>query len=184
MNPFATLGLPQSFDVDGPELEARYRDLQRALHPDRHVGAPPNERRLSLSKAIEVNAAYRLLKNDIKRAEALLSLTEGEGATGATQTGQEPADPELLMEVMELREALSDAKVSRDVSRVQTLADTVRGHRAESLERLRAAFAEVSTDEARSTSAATLQAARAAVARLKYYERFLDEVVVIEDELL
>ena len=67
MDPFATLGLARRYDVDPRELETKYRDLQRALHPDRHVSGSPSERRMSLSRAVEVNEAYRLLRDDLAR---------------------------------------------------------------------------------------------------------------------
>ena len=35
VDPFATLGLPARYDLAPPEIEQRYRELQKALHPDR-----------------------------------------------------------------------------------------------------------------------------------------------------
>ena len=69
MDPFATLGLPRRYDVDKVELDRRYRELQQTLHPDKHASAPASERALTLRKAIEVNEAYRVLRDDQKRAE-------------------------------------------------------------------------------------------------------------------
>src|SRR5262249_27402541 len=74
MDPFATLGLPRRYEIDMQELETRYRELQKALHPDKHAGASASQRRLSLERAIQVNEAYRVLKDDLKRAEALVAL--------------------------------------------------------------------------------------------------------------
>ena len=68
---FDVLGLPPTFDLDPRALEQRYRDLQRALHPDRFSQASASERRASLSKAVSVNEAYRALRDDLKRAEVL-----------------------------------------------------------------------------------------------------------------
>src|SRR4051794_15429497 len=103
-DPFAILGVPRRFSfpagLASAELEQRHRDLSRALHPDRHVNAPPAERRLALEKAVAVNDAFRTLRDPLSRAQALLALhgvaiTEGDRASNA-----------LLMEVMELREEL------------------------------------------------------------------------------
>jgi len=55
-DPFQTLGVPARFDLDAEELAQRHRDLSRALHPDKFAGAGAQERRLSLSRAIEVHA--------------------------------------------------------------------------------------------------------------------------------
>lgn len=174
MDPFATLGLAARYDLDPAELESHYRELQKALHPDKHAGAPASQRRMTLLKAVEVNEAYRTLRDDIKRAEALLVLHGG-----ATLAGQrEAADPDLLMEVMELRETLSDAKSRRDASEIKRLAERVDGLRLAVRAELSAAFAALSG----APVPAQLARLQASVSRLKYYQRFLDEVSAIDDE--
>ncbi len=116
MDPFDTLGLPPRFDLALTEIEQRYRDLQKTLHPDKYAQASASERRASLSHAVTVNEAYRALKDDLKRAEALL-LRFG----GAPQNKGSAQDPELLMEVMELREALAECRAERDLARARKL---------------------------------------------------------------
>ena len=176
MDPFATLGLARRYDLDPNELERRYRELQKALHPDRHVGASASQRRMALGKAVEVNEAYRTLRDQQKRAEALLTLLRGGDAT-AQPAVRETADPELLMEVMELREALSEAKQARDMARVGSLAERVRALHAGTDARLLRAFGELreQADAGQLAKIATL------VSRLKYYQRFLDEVSAFEE---
>src|SRR5688572_29875848 len=115
MDPFDTLGLPPTLDLDVQMLEQRYRDLQRALHPDKFAQAASSEKRASLLKAVGVNEAYRALKDELKRAEVLYARYGG--VLDEKQQGK--GDPELLMEVMELREALSDARASKDAKAVQ-----------------------------------------------------------------
>lgn len=166
MDPFTTLGMPAVYALDRSVLEQRYRDLQRALHPDRFTSAPATERRMALSKAVEVNAAYRLLRDDVKRAEALVALRCGAAAS-------ETADPDFLMTIMELREALSEAKAAADLRAVRTLASRVTAAEERAQERFSR------TLEAEPVDASTL---RTALSELKYYRRFLDEVAVIEDE--
>lgn len=168
-DPFAVLGLPAAYELDEDELERRYRDLQKALHPDRHAGAPPEERRIALSRAVEVNEAYRTLRDDLARARALLALRGH-----AQDEKKQPADPAFLMEIMERREALSDARAARDLGRVRTLAGAVRAE----AERARARLAKRFAAEARPEEIAE------ELAKLRYYRRFLDEVEVIEEEAL
>lgn len=168
MDPFATLGMSPAYALDRDELERRYRDLQRALHPDRFTAAPAAERRMALGKAVEVNQAYRVLRDDLSRAEALVSLRAG-------STTAAPADPELLMTVMELREALSEAKAARDLAAVRKLAARVEADELRVKTKLAAQL-----DDAASAS----DTLTALVNELKYYRRFLDEVAVIEDEEL
>jgi len=177
MNPFTTLGLPVRFDLDPQQVEQRYRDLQRALHPDKFAQASGAERRMSLAKAVEVNEAYRVLKDDVRRAEALLALR-------GVAIGEEraaPADPELLMEVMELREALGEARAARDLSRVGKLSERVTAMRRATIDALTERFGAL--PEATAPPPA-LEKLAALTSRLRYFRRFLDEVAVIEEEAL
>ena len=48
-SPFDVLGLPVRYAIDPSTLEARVRDLQRALHPDKHTNGTPAERRIASS---------------------------------------------------------------------------------------------------------------------------------------
>ncbi|MGD8858610.1 MAG: Fe-S protein assembly co-chaperone HscB [Myxococcales bacterium] len=178
MDPFATLGLPRRYDMDRGELEARYRELQKALHPDRHAGASASQRAMNMGKAVEVNDAYRVLKDDLRRAEALLVALGGSLAGGGADDAG-AADPEFLMEVMELREGLGEAKAEKDMTRVRELADQVGAMQGQAREALVKAF-----DAAESGDDAAVKKAAALVGRLKYFRRFLDEVSVIEEEAL
>src|SRR5258708_37188915 len=104
MDPFATLGMARGFEIDLGAAERRHRELSRALHPDKFVRAGPSERRAALAKAVEVNEAWRIMRDPIRRAEALLRL----GGVEAGE-GKEPSpEPDFLMEMLERREALSD----------------------------------------------------------------------------
>jgi molecular chaperone HscB len=172
VDPFATLGLPRRYEVDPHELETRYRELQRALHPDRHASESPAQRRLALAKAVEVNAAYRALRDDLARGEALLALERGPGRSAERAT----ESPEFLMEMLERREALGEARSARDAARVRAMADEIGALQGRASGELIAAFA-------RGGDGGLEQAARL-LGRLKYYRRFLDEVAAIEDEVL
>jgi molecular chaperone HscB len=175
MDAFDVLGLAPALELDPAALEQRYRDLQRALHPDKFVHASSTERRESLSRAVSVNEAYRLLKDDLKRAELLFKRLTGTTA----DDGQTTADPELLMEVMELREELAGARKRRDAQRGQMLKTEVRGREQSAHQELRKAYALLSTGP---NPDAQAKAAHA-LARLRYYRRFQDEAAALEDEL-
>lgn len=175
MDPFATLGLPRRYDVDKVELDRRYRELQQTLHPDKHASAPASERALTLRKAIEVNEAYRVLRDDQKRAEALLATLGG-------RVSDQTADPELLMEMMELRESLSEARADKDAARVAKLSAAVAEHAAGARRELAQVFEQLQKESA--PIASGLQRAQALLGRLRYYRRFQDEVAMFEDEAL
>jgi molecular chaperone HscB len=175
MDPFSTLGLPRRYDIDVQRLETGYRELQKALHPDKHAGASASQRRMSLLKAVEVNEAYRVLKDDLRRAEALLALYD---AAAARAPGSE--DPEFLMQVMELREGLSEAKAERDLPRVRRMAAAIEHEAAEA----RGALVEAFDRLAAAHGAPEVARVSGLIGRLKYYKRFLDEVSSIEQEAL
>ena len=73
---FERFGLPQSFDVDRELLDTRYRESQRAVHPDRFVNATDQERRLSMQRATDINEGYQTLKDPLKRGRYLLELDD------------------------------------------------------------------------------------------------------------
>lgn len=177
MNPFATLGLPARFDVDPEQIEQRYRDLQRALHPDKFAQASAAERRMSLSKAVEVNEAYRAMRDDLERAKALLAVF----GVDSRDERAGAADPEFLMEVMELREALGEARARKDLAKVGVLAERVRKMQRATLDDMTVRFGTLPDRDAPGPELAKLTAL---LAQLRYFRRFLDEVAVIEEEAL
>jgi molecular chaperone HscB len=168
MDPFATLGIAPSFDVDLPALEKTHRELSRALHPDRYVGASASERRAALERAVAVNEAWRIVREPIRRAEALLALRGM-----AIDEGTEPkASPEFLMDMLEQREALADARRSKDLAAVKSIAGAIEGLARRAQDELARGFAQ-----------GELDGLRAKLGELRFYRRLLDEVSAIEDEL-
>lgn len=109
-NHFELFGLVTGYRVDTRLLAERYRALQQAIHPDRFAAAGERERRLSMQASIRVNEAFQILKDPLERARYLLSL-HTDGAEIETETTKDMA---FLMEQMELREALSEAKGATD----------------------------------------------------------------------
>src|SRR5581483_12006679 len=113
------------FAVDLAALERRYKELTRVLHPDRFARADPRARRASLARSVQLNEAWRTLKDPVRRAEYLLSLQgiEVGGEEGTVRREGEkkerlPVPQALLLEVMELREGLAEARAAGDAARV------------------------------------------------------------------
>ncbi|MGO8997337.1 MAG: Fe-S protein assembly co-chaperone HscB [Polyangiaceae bacterium] len=169
MDPFAVLGIERRYDVDLIALEKRHRELSRALHPDRYAGAGVAERRLTLAKAIEVNEAWRQVRDPIARAEALFSLA----GVAVGERNEPPPSPALLMEAMDRREALADAKAKRDLAAIDHLAGEVDARRREIEEKLGAGFAR----------GGDLHGLVSLLGELRFHRRLLDEVSAIEDAL-
>jgi len=167
VDPFATLGIPRSFDVDLGAVERTHRELSRALHPDKFTGGSERNRRTALAKAVEVNEAWRIVRDPLRRAEALLRL----GGLDLTE-GQEPKPAaEFLMEMLELREALSDAKNAHDLGAIRSMAADIEARVRETERALSAGFARGE----RETLVGRL-------GELRFFRRFLEEVSAIEDE--
>jgi len=170
VEPFETLGVEPVYSLDLAVLEQRHRDLSRALHPDRHAASGAAERRMALGRAIEVNEAFRILKDPVRRAEALLArrgVHSGEGKEPA-------ASPALLMEVMERREALAEVRKTKNEAALARLIAEVSSEASHAQAVLGSEFASPSSNFAEILKR---------VGELRYYRRFLDEAASIADEL-
>lgn len=109
-NYFELFGLPVDYVVDTDHLSAHYRELQKAVHPDRFANSTEQERRLSMQGAVRINEAYETLKDPLLRARYLLQLNDIDMGEGQETT----RDAAFLMEQMELREALEEARNQPD----------------------------------------------------------------------
>jgi len=103
-NYFELFGLPIAYDVDQSKLAEHYRELQRAVHPDKFASASDQDRRLSVQRAALINEAFQTLKSPIRRARYMLEM-RGMEFDDQRETAIEPA---FLMEQMELRESLAE----------------------------------------------------------------------------
>lgn len=159
LNHFQRLGMPQSFDLDLDTLEKRYIGFQRSVHPDRFAAKPAKERAMAESQAVSLNEAYEALRDPLTRAAYLIQLKGGQSSS--IERDETIRDPELLMEAMELREALSAAE---SVRAVEELAAKAGGDAIALLSQISRAFDE---DD--------LPKANRLVIRFKYLRKFLSE---------
>lgn len=128
---FALMGLPRRFELDRAELDARWRELQAQVHPDRFAAEGAAAQRVAMQWSVRVNEAVRRLRDPLRRAAYLCEL-RGVPIDAEKNTAM-PA--EFLLHQMQWREALDDAA---DRAAVQALADEVRRYEAEAMERLAA----------------------------------------------
>lgn len=106
---FELFGLPQKYEVDPRELEEKYITISRNIHPDKYAVAGPEMQAFALRASAAVNNAYAVLRDPIHRAEYLL---ESAGGPSATLNKQVP--PDMLGEIMMLREGIEEAKAGGD----------------------------------------------------------------------
>jgi molecular chaperone HscB len=113
---FELFGLAPAFGLNKEVLEKAYRDIQSRVHPDRFAHAGDAERRASLQWTTRVNEAYRTLKDPVQRARHILEL-HGVDVAFETNTAM---PPEFLMQQMELRETLEEAKDAAALDALRT----------------------------------------------------------------
>lgn len=169
-NHFELFELPVTFDVDQEALSLRYRELQRAVHPDRFANASDQEKRLSVQQAALINEAYQTLKTPLARARYLLQVNGIE--LDDSDTSMAPA---FLMEQMELREALAAVRDKEDpFAELNRLRDQIEATERELVESLRQLF-EQGTE---------LEQGKDLVRRMQFIQRLLGEVDELEEALV
>ena len=119
---FSLFNLPPSFRVDTSVLDQRYREAQARVHPDKYVQSGDTERRLSLQWATRVNEAYQMLKKPLSRAQYLLKIRNH--PIDAENNLAMPSD--FLMEQMEWREAVFEARTAREQDELERLHSRVK----------------------------------------------------------
>ncbi len=133
---FTLFGLPRVFNVDLGVLDARFREAQAQVHPDKFADASEADRRLSMQWATRVNEAYQALKKPLPRAQYLLHLAGQD--VGAENNTAMPVD--FLMEQMEWREAVQEARQAGQVDELEDLHFRLRDQIAERYAELGALF--------------------------------------------
>lgn len=171
-NHFELFDLPISFEVEQETLALRYRELQRAVHPDRFANATEQEKRLSVQQAAQINEAYQVLKSPLSRARYLLEISGLPLDDTDTQM-----DPSFLMEQMELREALAEVRGADDPFEALNKArNNIESREREFIESLQQAFGDGSKE--------ALEHARDLVRKMQFMQRLLGEVDDLEETLV
>ena len=117
-NFFETFNLPVLFNIDIDMLNHQYRTLQKTIHPDRFVNATDAEKKQSLQKSTQINDAYQVLKDPIKRASHIISLYQ--------VVKENALPPDFLMQQMEWEE---EFETINDLEQVQLFSDKIDGEK-------------------------------------------------------
>lgn len=164
-NDFELFGLSPAFGIDRAAVDARWKDLQREAHPDRFASADAASQRLAMQWSVRINEAYQRLKDPLRRAAYLCELN-GAPIEAESNTAM---PPDFLMQQMEWREQLDEA---RDAAELERLADEVAASRRSRVEALR-----VTADDQRDFPALARQ-----VRALMFIERFARDVELRLDQ--
>lgn len=162
---FSLLGLPAIYAIDKDELESRYLARSREVHPDRFVGAEARERVEALGATMELNEAYKILRDDVRRAEHLLA------RHGLTIGGNEQLDPDFLMDVLEAREELAEAQAAGDQAAIARLEEAMLDRRDAALDQVARLWDAVETGENPGSELAEI---KRQLILLRYIGRYLE----------
>ena len=154
---FALFGLPRRFELEPAQIEQRWKALQQHAHPDRHAHAGAAAQRVAMQWSVRINEAYQRLRDPLRRAAYWCEL-HGQPVQADSNTAMPPA---FLLQQMQWREALDEA---RDQADLQRLLHEVQAERSARLAELTDAI------DRRHDAAAAAGHVRA----LMFIERFLD----------
>ncbi len=141
---FALFKLEPAFDIDVETLEQTYRSLAARFHPDKYAAASAFEQKQAVMMASAVNEAYRVLKNPTERAAYLLQ-QHGIEADAPEHTA---FAPEFLMQQMEWRETLEEARAGGNTAALAELDEEIAAEQQNLQQQLRTAFLRQNHDEA------------------------------------
>ena len=158
---FELFGLPERFALDRAQLDASWKQLQGAAHPDRFATDTAAAQRVAMQWAVRINEAYRRLKNPLARAAYLCSL-HGVDLEAESNTAMPPA---FLMQQMEWRDALSEAGT---LDAVDGLTDEVMAARNAALKSLQAQIDDAAEPDWRAVAAT--------VRGLMFVDKFMSDI--------
>lgn len=162
LDPFELLGVPRRFSVDEQALRQAFLKASAEQHPDRF--SDPIEQADAVETMSKLTDAYRVLSDPELRAKALLALSGLELAED-----KDKLPPDLLMEVMEVREEMEAAVQSGDQAEIDRLRHWAGEQRDRYLRKLGLLLdAELDADKAK--------AVRLELNALRYMQRMLDQI--------
>lgn len=167
---YSFFGLEERLSLDPADLQRRFYDLSRKLHPDRYGRRPPVEQRYSVEATSILNDGYRTLRDPVKRAEYLL---KQRGLDIGEQRSRD-VPPELLEEVFELNMALEEMRGGDESVRPQLVQarEHFTGLLADVDRRIEAAFGRFDETQA----AEVLGEIRGLLNRRRYIQNLVGEV--------
>ncbi len=164
---FTLFGLERRQRQEPVQLDARRRELQAEVHPDRFAAQGAAAQRVAMQWSTRVNEAYHRLKDPLRRAAYLCGL-RGAQVDAENNTAM-PVD--FLMRQMAWREALDEASGAAEV---RALAEAVAAERAAMFATLERTLDEDA--DAAGTGKAGAARAVEQVRALMFVERFHDDI--------
>lgn len=155
---FQIFGLEKKYEIKGDNLEGKYKDWQKKLHPDLVHSKSEREREYAAEQSARVIDAYRTLTKPLSRAIYILKL---EGVD--VDEEQTVSEPDLLSEIMEIREAVEEAADSQALKHIQSQVEKKLKHWSKCF--------------ANAFESQKFEEASTCIQRMTYYERINEEIV-------
>ncbi|CAI8602329.1 unnamed protein product [Vicia faba] len=155
---FEIFGTEKTYDVEGIDLEGKYKEWQKKLHPDLVHSKSQKEKDFAAEQSARVIDAYHTLSKPLSRAIYMLKLDGAE-----IDEEQTIYDAELLAEIMEIREEVEEATNSEALNHI-------RSQMQEKLQNWSNAFADAFERR-------DFEEAKNVIKRMTYYSRVIEEVV-------
>ncbi len=165
---FELLGLQRQFDISDDKLMAAFRAMARRIHPDRFTGQTEEARTLSTRLSAQLNQAVGVLRDPVTRASYLLDLASGPSASDVRSV-----PPDVLADVMALREELEQAQTAGDQAVLERLRGTATERRANVIGQLSA-----SADRLAAAADDEKHQFRELINSIKYFDTLLGELAV------
>lgn len=174
MSYFELFDLSEDYYIDTSYLTELYQEKQKECHPDRFTAASDQEKLKALQLATETNNAYQTLKDPIRRAVYLLTL-KGIDVNNEVFTLQ---DNQFLTHQFELREKLETLTDNRSIEKKDQLVELtliIQQISQEERKLKNQLYTEIEND--------AWENAADCIRKLRYYERLLEQVDQIQDQL-
>ncbi|CAK7342111.1 unnamed protein product [Dovyalis caffra] len=154
----------KKYGIEDNNLDGKYKDWQKKLHPDLVHSKSEKEREFAAEQSARVIDAYRTLSNALSRAIYILKL---EGVN--INEEETVSEPELLAEIMEIREAVEEAPDSQALNEIKSLMQ-------EKLQNWSNSFANAFRGR-------KFEEAVKCIRRMTYYERVNEEIDIFDQSL-
>ncbi|XP_078429746.1 DNAJ heat shock N-terminal domain-containing protein [Wolffia australiana] len=155
---FQIFSLEREYDVRVGELERKYKDWQKMLHPDLVHTKSEREKCYAADQSARVITAFSTLCKPLSRAIYMLQLEGLQVEDEGTIT-----DPDLLSEVMEIREAVEEAEDSQTLNQIKSTSE-------EKMELWSTFFGGAFKNRQFKDAAMAIQ-------RMTYYQRAVEEII-------
>ncbi|KAE8125253.1 hypothetical protein FH972_020084 [Carpinus fangiana] len=154
---FQIFGLEKKYDIEVENLDGKYKDWQKKLHPDLVHSKSEEEREYAAEQSARVIDAYHTLSKPLSRAVYILRLQ------GVDVDEEETlSDLELLSEILEIREAVEEAADSQALNQIKSQMQERLNHWSNSF--------------ANAFKCRKFEEALDSIRRMTYYERVNEEI--------